>query len=74
MNETDGKHRLDATGRREVRICSGGEHTLDMIHAVHYDLEEFIRTYHLAPMEGRRIFLVHGPRRDDLDQHMRLFR
>lgn len=70
MNEEDSKHRLDPTGRREVRINSTSGHSLDMIHVVHYDLEEFIQAYHLTPMEGRKIFLEHGPRRDDLDQHM----
>jgi hypothetical protein len=71
MHGTHNKRAFDATGRREVRIGSGLEHTLDMIHVLHYDLEEFIHAYKLTPLEGRKVFLDQGPRRDDLDDYMR---
>jgi hypothetical protein len=70
MSEIGDKRPLDATGRREVKIGASAGHSLDTIHFLHYDLEEFISAYRLTPLEGRKIFMEIGPRRDDLDLHM----
>lgn len=36
-----------------------------------YDLEEFIKAYHLPPLEAREIFAERGPYKVDLDAAMK---